>query len=188
MRTNYYELVLAFLTLTQASVLAGSFTDANWVGLKSGMSGSTSDLYGPGPVVYSVACDSSGNLYAGGDFTNAGGVSANDIARWNGSAWTNLGSGMSDNVAAVACDSFGNVYAGGTFTNAGGVTANNIAKWNGCTWTNLGLGLDNWVDSLACDSFGNVYAGGFFTAAGGSAASHVAEWNGRYLDQPWIGS
>ena len=34
------------------------------------------------------------NLYAGGDFTTAGGVTANNIAKWDGSAWSALGSGM----------------------------------------------------------------------------------------------
>ncbi len=31
-----------------------------------------------------------GNLYAGGAFTNAGGVTANCIAKWNGSTWEAL--------------------------------------------------------------------------------------------------
>ena len=34
------------------------------------------------------------NLYAGGGFTTAGGVPANYIAKWDGSAWSALGSGM----------------------------------------------------------------------------------------------
>ena len=33
------------------------------------------------------------NLYAGGCFTTAGGVPANNIAKWNGSAWSALGRG-----------------------------------------------------------------------------------------------
>ena len=34
------------------------------------------------------------NLYAGGNFTTAGGVPANYIAKWDGSAWSALGSGI----------------------------------------------------------------------------------------------
>ena len=41
-----------------------------------------------------LAVDASGNLYAGGDFTTAGGVSANHIAKWDGTNWSALGSGM----------------------------------------------------------------------------------------------
>ena len=36
-------------------------------------------------TVYALAVDASGTLYAGGDFTTAGGVSANYIAKWDGS-------------------------------------------------------------------------------------------------------
>jgi len=34
------------------------------------------------------------NLYAGGTFTNSGGVATSKIAQWNGSAWSGLGSGI----------------------------------------------------------------------------------------------
>ena len=37
---------------------------------------------------------SGNNLYAGGNFTSAGGVAATNIAKWNGSAWSALGSGI----------------------------------------------------------------------------------------------
>ena len=33
-------------------------------------------------------------LYAGGWFYSAGGVGATNIAKWNGSVWTNLGAGL----------------------------------------------------------------------------------------------
>ena len=36
--------------------------------------------------VYDAALDGSGNLYIAGWFTMAGGVSANNIAKWNGSS------------------------------------------------------------------------------------------------------
>ncbi len=41
--------------------------------------------------------DNSGSgpaLYAGGEFTAAGGVSANRIAKWDGESWSALGTGM----------------------------------------------------------------------------------------------
>ena len=45
-------------------------------------------------LVYALAVSGT-NLYAGGYFTTAGGVTANYIAKWDGSAWSALGSGMS---------------------------------------------------------------------------------------------
>ena len=86
---------------------------------------------------------SGSDLYAGGEFTTAGGVSANNIAKWNGSAWSALGTGMNgvSTVNALAVIG-GDLYAGGYFTTAGGVRANNIAKWNGSVWSALGSGIE----------------------------------------------
>ena len=44
--------------------------------------------------IEAIAVDGSGNVYVGGDFTVIGTVVANYIAKWNGSAWSALGSGM----------------------------------------------------------------------------------------------
>jgi hypothetical protein len=132
-----------------------------------------------------LACDGSGNLYAGGSFTTIGGVTVNCVAKWNGTTWTNLGSGMDYYVYALACDGSGNLYAGGSFTNAGGVAASRIAKWNGTTWTNLGSGIHSYdpthdvVTALALDRLGNLYVGGNFSTAGDvDGAYAVAKWNG----------
>jgi hypothetical protein len=126
-------------------------------------------------LVNALAVDGSGNLYAGGDFTDAEGTSANYIAKWNGSAWSALGSGMNSYVYALAVDGNGNVYAGGYFTTAGGTSANYIAKWNGSAWSSLGSGMDKSVHALAVDGTGNLYAGGDFSVAGTTMSPYVAK-------------
>ena len=50
-------------------------------------------LFGAVGVVLALAMSGS-ELYAAGYFTMAGGVAANYIAKWNGSTWTALGSGV----------------------------------------------------------------------------------------------
>src|SRR5207249_3604618 len=67
------------------------------------------------------------NVYAGGLFTTAGGSNANYTAKWNGSSWTALGSGLNDLVYALAL-SGSDLYAGGTFTTAGGKASGYIAR------------------------------------------------------------
>ena len=65
-------------------------------------------------------------LYVAGNFDTAGGITTNRIARWDGSDWSNLGSGMDDTVRTLAPydDGTGSaLYAGGVFTQAGGVAA-----------------------------------------------------------------
>jgi hypothetical protein len=143
-----------------------------WDTLGSGMAGG---------VVCALAVDRSGNLYAGGGFTSAGGVATNYISKWNGSSWSALGSGMNwqGEVDAFVFDNSGNLYVGGQFDTAGGVAANYIAKWDGNSWSALGTGMNSYVHALAFDSLGNLYAGGEFTTAGGVTANYIAKWDGN---------
>src|SRR5262249_46982168 len=127
-------------------------------------------------------------VYAGGGFTTAGGNEANYIAKWDGSAWSSLSSGMGRTdtylpyVRALAAAG-GDLYAGGDFTTAGEVAANHIAKWDGSVWGPLGQGMpggDQYTTVFALAMSGsNVYAGGNFTNADGSAAINIARWDGR---------
>ena len=149
---------------------------SSWSALGSGLS------INPGlsPECYTIAFDSTGNLYAGGEFTTAGSISANNIAKWNGttSTWSALGSGLATRCNTIAFDSSGNLYAGGLFTTAGGNSANYIAKWDGSSWSALGSGLNEECKTIAFDSTGNLYAGGLFTTAGGNSANYIAKWDG----------
>ena len=148
-----------------------TFSDANWI--------SMGGLPGANAMIWAIAIDTNaGVVYAGGDFTGIGGVTANHIAKWNGSVWSALGSGLDSRVYSLAMDANSNLYVGGYFTAAGGVEANYIAKWNGSAWSALGSGMNNWVWALSIDSGGSLYAGGVFTTAGGGAANGVAKWNG----------
>jgi hypothetical protein len=120
------------------------------------------------------------NVYVGGEFDTAGGSPAKAIAKWDGSTWTALGSGMAGisipSVNALAL-SGSDLYAGGCFTTAGGTPVNHVAKWNGTNWTNFGSGMNDWVFALAV-SGSDVYAGGWFSTAGGRSANRIAKWNG----------
>ena len=112
-----------------------------------------------------------GTLYAGGEFTQIGGVSANRIAKWNGTAWSAMGAGLSGPVYEVAVAPDGTVYAGGSFT--GG-----IKKWNAgsSTWDSLGTGVAGGDVQAITFAGPHVYVGGNFTTAGGVSASRVARW------------
>src|SRR5437764_12001412 len=67
----------------------------SWSALGSGM-GNT------GVVASVLSLAVSGNdLYAGGGFTTAGGIAATNIAKWDGTSWSALGSGMGNQVDAL---------------------------------------------------------------------------------------
>jgi len=67
----------------------------------------------------------------GGAFTTAGGVSANGIAKWDGTQWSALGSGMNAGVVWALTAYNGELIAGGNFTTAGGQVSAYWARW-GC--------------------------------------------------------
>jgi trimeric autotransporter adhesin len=120
------------------------------------------------------------DLYAGGDFTEAGDVPANYIAKWDGTQWSALGSGMNGQVRALLA--VGNdLIVGGDFTIAGGDTAMYIAKWDGSQWSEFGGGMDAWVRSLALIN-GEIYAGGSFTKAGNDSINRFAKWTGNHWE------
>ncbi|GAA3934058.1 T9SS type A sorting domain-containing protein [Hymenobacter algoricola] len=133
---------------------------------------------GPNGPLRALAVDGNGNVYAGGSFTTAGGVAANNIARWNGTSWSALGSGTNAYVYALVLDGAGNLYAGGRFSEAGGLSVFGTAKWNGTSWSALGGGMNGWVFALALDAAGNLYAGGNFNRSDGLDTNGVAKWNG----------
>src|SRR5207245_150179 len=120
---------------------------------------------------------SGSDLYAGGAFTTAGGTAANYVAKWNGSNWTALGSGLNDGVYALAVSGSG-VYAGGAFTAAGGSAADSIAKWNGSSWSALGSGMGGGIFAPSVHALAlsgpDLYAGGQFTTAGGKVSGSIA--------------
>lgn len=117
-------------------------------------------------------------LVAGGDFSTAGGVPASRIARWNGSTWAPLGTGVLGSVLALTVLPGGDLAAGGFFGFAGGVAVDHIASWDGTSWAPLGAGFNNSVYALAVLPSGDLAAGGNFTAAGGLTANYVARWDG----------
>jgi hypothetical protein len=119
-----------------------SWNGANWSPLATGMSGFGTGLSYGITTVNSLAIYDN-RLIAGGTFSNAGGVTANCIAAWNGVSWSSLGTGIccsgNPEVDALAVqDTI--LFAGGEFWQAGDVYEQNlsIAEWNGSTWSALG--------------------------------------------------
>jgi hypothetical protein len=133
--------------------------------------------------VYAIAV-SGPDLYAGGAFTEAGGISGTEhIARWDGSAWYPLGSGLNGSVLAIKVEG-PDVYVGGAFTNAGGILpADYLARWDGSSWHAVGTSfgtpsLAGWVRAI--ETVGKwVAVGGDFTNGGYLAdGDHIVVWNG----------
>lgn len=126
-----------------------------------------------------------GLTVAAGDFTASGANARNRVARWDGSAWQNLGTGMNGPVHALKAYTSGpttfKLVAGGSFTTANGVAASNIAVWTASTvvpetpWLALGSGLTGTVHSIEYHG-GSLYAGGYITASGATPLTNIARF------------
>ncbi len=154
--------------MPQAQTTISGIADTSW--------DSRFSFHGISGQVYAIAVMGT-DIYVGGNFISAGVSGASYIAKWNGSSWSPLGSGVDNTVLAMAVIGT-DLYVGGWFYNAGTSPANHIAKWDGHNWTALGLGMNEWyVNSLAVIGT-DLYAGGNFEQAGGISANRVAKWDG----------
>lgn len=108
-----------------------AWNGSTWTGLGTGMDFNVialaafdEDGSGPGPL----------RLYAGGNFTTAGGVLVNQIAAWDGTTWSSLDAGTNSLVASLLAAQDGSagspptLFAGGFFA----TPASRVAAWVGC--------------------------------------------------------
>jgi len=130
-------------------------------------------------------------LYAGGSFSQIGGVTAPGLARWNGTYWAAVGTGANGPILTLKVVDLGtgpSLYAAGSFFTIGGLSTRNVARWTGSGWAALGGGLGGssspeQVSALAVfdDHSGAgpaLYAGGQFKNVGTPTIESVARWNG----------
>ncbi len=143
--------------------------------------------------------DDGTNLFAGGQFLMAGDQNAYNIARWDGTTWHSMGTGvyLPDDPApwgavwSVTGDGT-NVYVGGMFVQAGNVAATNIARWDGSNWYSMGdctggsfaytyqANLISGIPRTLVMHQGSLFAGGSFGMIGGVPATNLASWDGSH--------
>jgi hypothetical protein len=170
-------------SIAPSMVNIGRWNGTGWSALGSGLGTSNEQVY-----ALAVFDDGTGPaLYAGGSLTVAGGTPANRIARWNGTTWSALDTGLSGGEVRALCvyDDGGGaaLFAGGSFTQAGSVSAAGLARWNGTSWSAVpgALLFSPIVHSLRVVDVGHgpvLSVGGVFAAAGAVSAGSIAQWNG----------
>lgn len=161
--------------------IAGLFTSVG------GVAAANVTSYTPSTTTWaalSTGIASTGNALAWGSGFLYAALDGTGVSRWNGTAWSNIGTTTGGSAApfALAVDAAFNLYAGGDFTAIGGITASNIAKWNGVAWVPLGSGLTGGSvaqGGMFFDRAGMLNVGGGFTTAGGIVVpGRSAKWNG----------
>lgn len=129
------------------------------------------------------------DVFVGTEGSNVAGIAqADHVARWDGSAWSAMGSntGGADGWFPAASNihdlvsSGANVFATGTFQNANGdARADNIAWFDGANWQPVGsngAGNGPWIGegSALAVVDRRLYAAGNFTSAGGDTQAQSA--------------
>jgi len=133
-----------------------------------------------------------GELYIAGGFGSVDSITTSQIAKWNGSHWSAVGTGINAGSSPIGGDSDGStytfvksltvyngsLYAGGSFSSADTIPTVNIAKWNGNAWSGLGLGVYGHVYALIASDT-SLYVGGWFNTVNGNniPANKIAKWN-----------
>ncbi len=163
----------------QAIVINNSDVFVGGVGGVRKWDGNSWSNLADGPLQVHALAVIADTLFAGGAFASIGGVSANNIAQFDGQDWLPLAQGVDAPVNALTLFQQ-NLVAGGLFTQADGVTVNRVAIWNGSTWQDLAGGLAGsgpLIASLNATTT-QLFAGGLFTTAGATDAQNLAIWNG----------
>jgi hypothetical protein len=157
-----------------------------WEALGIGVSGGGS---GEPATVKAFARFDDGNgqgeqLIAAGNFTSAGGASANRIAKWSGTGWSPLGLGLQPlpgfsnaNVDALEVHDDGGgsrLFVGGQFVRAGGAPADALARWDGANWASV-PGIAGVVRALQTTPDGLAVGGQYFLSG---AQRFIARWDG----------
>lgn len=124
---------------------AGSYT---WHAMGTGVNGTVNAI---------VKHDN--KIFVAGAFTEAGGVAANNVAYWDGSAWHNAGCTYGTINSLVVFN--GELYAAGNFDVCAAMNNINFARWDGTAWLQL-PGLTGQVNTMFVHA-GSLVLGGAFS-------------------------
>ena len=177
------SIVFALAVYEGDLIVGGNFTNAGSVDVRNIARWDGENWY---PMAEGVGNDTNtgrvyalfvwnGELYAGGRFNEAGTETVSNIARWDGTSWSPVGSGRPTYVHEF-CEFNGDLVAGGLYN---GDFRSSVAIWNGSIWS--GMGIEGYVFALTTYEYEGaerLIAGGFFF--GESGIYNLAYYGGGY--------
>lgn len=140
--------------------------------------------------------ESATSVFIGGDFLLLNGATTmRHISRWDGTAWSEFGGGLNNDVfAIIGAGSLGTVYVGGKFTGNGNssTTLNRICYYDGTSFQSIGsgtpanAGVNSDVNTLLMSGT-TLYLGGEFTKnnlVSPTTLNRWAQWDTSSLTNP----
>lgn len=160
--------------------IGGAYTDVNDDGTDYIVKADSSEVITyfddvPNGIVHASVIDTSNNLYIAGAFTTVGATTVNRVAKWDGTTWSALDSGVSGTCRAIAINpTDGYIWVAGD--------SGLLAFYNGSVWTTVTTSTSSTIYTLAFDDDGELYLGGDFTSIGGLTITGLA----RYKSEVWF--
>jgi PKD repeat protein len=174
---------------TSAGGISSAVTIARWDGAAWHSIGAPPISKATGAGVKAIAVDpTTGKVYVGGTFTNAGGnPNADFLAAWDGVAWRSFCAPITATVNALQIIGR-TLYIGGDFADgAGRASADKLVRCNldtgvpSSTVADVAHEINGAVLALTADSAGRLYAGGSFINIDTiPQADHVAMFDGTW--------
>ncbi len=142
----------------------------NWSSLNGGCNGQITSIFGDTVNNY---------LYASGFFSEIGGISTYNIAKWNGVTWDSLNGGITHYVPYKAFE----VYDSNLVAIGYNILNNQkfyVCKWNGANWDSIGSNFsnDNEFPIKLKVLNNNLYAFFMFDSINGTYYNSIAKWDG----------
>ena len=149
---------------------------SSWSTLGAGIQGGTYDAV---RALASFDDGSGSRLFVGGEISAAGGMPVNNLAAWDGHAWSDVGGGTDGTVTCLASFDDGSgpvLFVGGYFTSAGGHRTAGVARWDGKAWRTASIvpGI------LSFRSFDDGRGPALYAGSGGYEL--LRRWNGSGWD------
>lgn len=127
-----------------------------------------------------TVCEYQGEIYVGGNFTDLNGE-MNEIARWDGSNWKDVGGGIKPGTFSAVFNLIvfkNELYVMGRFLASEGNADDNIMRWNGEEWLPCGGGVFSSA-AYATVFDDKLWVTGQLSSAAGMPASGLAVWDGE---------
>jgi trimeric autotransporter adhesin len=164
---NYPLMTISYIT---------KWDGTNWVNVGNGINGGIIDARKM--VVYKNELVVAGRFSKTVNPTNPG----ENIGKWNGTQWSELGSGTNDIIDDMKVKD-GNLYICGAFSTAGGIPAHNLARWDGSKWCGFGNTLNYGIITSLDFLNDTLYIGGSFIIVNVDTIWNIAKWiGGNYVD------
>jgi hypothetical protein len=121
-----------------------------------------------------------GDLIVAGRIESIGNVAVRTMARWDGTAWQPMGSGINGSVRCMV-EYNGELIVAGNFQYVDGELALHFARWDGTTWRPLGAQLNPYLCCYEVNAL-TIYDGALLAAGrfspNGTDQLGIVKWDG----------